>query len=66
MFKNTNGRTQRNPAKLPRIAETVANKARITARVGAEALLNLIRVRFKAEVCSKVRNELIKVQTQTI
>jgi hypothetical protein len=52
-------------AKLLRIAETVANKARISARVGAEALLNLIRIRFKAGGSPKVRNELIKVKTQT-
>jgi hypothetical protein len=38
--------------------------ARRPGCVGAETLLNLIRVRFKAEVCSKVRNELIKAQTQ--
>ena len=40
MFKN--GRTHGSPAKLLRIAETIANKARISARVGAEGLLNLI------------------------
>jgi hypothetical protein len=57
VFKKTNGSTQKilldHDAKLLRIAETVANKARISARVGAEAWLNLIRIRFKAEVCLK-------------
>jgi hypothetical protein len=49
-------------AKLLRIAETDASKARISARVGAEAWLNLICIRLKAEARCKVRNEPIKVQ----